>query len=762
MKKKRVLNKKIISVIIALALFFSSNILFIFGIASNNQDEASELNIYFYPLVNDYAEYNGDSCIIVIDDVQILVDAGARANSSPFINEAIDKVIDQKDLVWDFVIATHGDEDHIAAFSTSENLTSDNGVLKHITTTKTPKKQTRKIKTFIDFDITKDDTVEIENKDERFRSNTYKTYKKRRDGYIENKTIEEYYTASQCLWKERGVKQYKNARTEFVLKEETNKSPKCTLTILNNKYCYEEPENEASDGAKNNVLSVCFLIEYGEDTFLFTGDLEEYDSGREYNEIGGKGQGGETLLLENNPKLKNGVGFYKAAHHGSRTSSCESFIDAIRPNYVVFSAVAGSHYKTSSTPEERGPSQTVISNLFKYTDNMLVPKYATDKGKSQTYYGEILITSQGEGVKAFSTNEHLETEGIEWNGEMFFPAKAIAETQWFKENRKAKVGVHVFDNFKSEKSAYKGHCTLVKYGHVDILIDCGVWANNNSGDIVSTAYIDEVKRYCVDNILEYVIITDEESDSLQQMVDVVKDGEIVSKGILNTFQVETIIDGGFTIDPSKDAVKSIYKSYDKYLQSFKNNAETKDKYFSARDVLDEKEGIVNINEHLKIEILNNPNYGKADDNDVCFTINFKGLKMLFLGDLTSSAQEKVIKNANLENLVFFLVPNYGDEKSNSKKVYSEISSKKNEELYIIVNSSYSSTEMMSKSFCDTLLNCDYSGKNVYSTITKVGEGEYKNSCGDISFYIDDEGKKSLQCSNVKEKLHQTEYYKSLE
>ena len=760
MKKKRVLKKRPISIIIALMLFFSTNILFIFGIAINNQEEASELNIYFYPLVSNNAEYNGDSCIIVIDDVQILVDAGARANSSLFINDAIDKVITQKDLVWDFVIATHRDEDHIAAFSTATNINADTGVLKHIKETKTSAKKRRTIQTFIDFDITKDATVEIENKEKYFQTEVYKRYKNRRDEFIKEKTIIEYYSASQCLWEERGVERYQNARTEFILKEQTKNSPRCTLTILNNKYCYELPESKASDSAKVNVMSVCFLIEYGEDSFLFTGDLEEFDSGNEYEVIGGEGQGGETLLLENNPKLKNGVDFYKVAHHGSKTSSSESFVDAIRPSYVVFPVVAGSHDRTSENPIDRSPSQTVISNLFKYTDYMMMPKYSTGKGKSEIYYGEILISSHGKGLQAFSTNEYLETNGVEWKGEQFFPVKGVAETQWFKTNRNAKVGVHVFDNFKSEKSAYKGHCTLVKYGHIDILIDCGVWASDNSGDIVSTAYIDKVKQYCVDNILEYVIITDEESDSLQQMVDVVQNGEIVSKGILNTFQIETIIDGGFTIDPSKDAVNSIYKSYNKYLQSFKSDSQTKDKYFSASKILEEKNGLIAINKNLKIEILENPNYGKTDDNDVCFTIKFEKSKMLFLGDLTSSAQEKVIKDIDLKDIVFFSVPNYGEQISNSEELYSKISDKNEGKWFIIVNSSYSSTKMMDKSFCDNILNNSLD-KNVYSTITKNEKGEYKQSCGDISFYIEGD-KKYLDVTNEMQKLHQTEYYDFLQ
>jgi len=66
-----------------------------------------------------------------------------------------------------------------------------------------------------------------------------------------------------------------------------------------------------------NDRSVVVLVRHGDVTVLLTGDVEE---------------AGEALLLDR----VGPVTVLKAAHHGSRTSSTEPFLEKTRPRYVVF------------------------------------------------------------------------------------------------------------------------------------------------------------------------------------------------------------------------------------------------------------------------------------------------------------------------------------------------------------------------------------------------------------------------------------------
>ncbi len=79
------------------------------------------------------------------------------------------------------------------------------------------------------------------------------------------------------------------------------------------------PEKDASpDAVSNNNHSVVLRIIYGKRTFLLTGDIEK-ETERE---------------LLNEPELLHGD-VVKAAHHGSRTSSTQDFINATRAKLVV-------------------------------------------------------------------------------------------------------------------------------------------------------------------------------------------------------------------------------------------------------------------------------------------------------------------------------------------------------------------------------------------------------------------------------------------
>ena len=76
-----------------------------------------------------------------------------------------------------------------------------------------------------------------------------------------------------------------------------------------------------------NSYSVVLQLEYGNFKALFTGDLEE---------------NGEEMLLENG-KLED-IFLLKVAHHGSKYSTKEEFLNIVKPELAIISSGKGNLY----------------------------------------------------------------------------------------------------------------------------------------------------------------------------------------------------------------------------------------------------------------------------------------------------------------------------------------------------------------------------------------------------------------------------------
>lgn len=82
-----------------------------------------------------------------------------------------------------------------------------------------------------------------------------------------------------------------------------------------------------SYGSNANDYSIGVRVQFGKNSFLFTGDAEEHS---------------EEDMVSSGENLKADV--YKAAHHGSRTANTEDFLKAVDPQYVVISCGEGNTY----------------------------------------------------------------------------------------------------------------------------------------------------------------------------------------------------------------------------------------------------------------------------------------------------------------------------------------------------------------------------------------------------------------------------------
>lgn len=79
-----------------------------------------------------------------------------------------------------------------------------------------------------------------------------------------------------------------------------------------------------------NNTSIVLRIVYGDTSFLFTGDAEEE---------------AEEVILQSGQDIQSTV--LKVGHHGSRTSTSETFLDTVNPAYAVISCGKENGYENS-------------------------------------------------------------------------------------------------------------------------------------------------------------------------------------------------------------------------------------------------------------------------------------------------------------------------------------------------------------------------------------------------------------------------------
>ena len=191
----------------------------------------------------------------------------------------------------------------------------------------------------------------------------------------------EHYTAAECIQNEKDVFQL---------------SDNVVMRVLDSKYYYEDASTE-------NDYSVCTLFSQGDDHYLFTGDLEK---------------GGEEELVKRNDLPE--VALYKAGHHGSKTSSSDALLQAIRPKIVCVCCCAGSSEYTTKD-ENQFPTQEFVDRIAPYTDKVYVTTLCVDYGKKEftSMNGTITVTVQGGVLSVNCSNSN----------------KILKEWEWFREHR---------------------------------------------------------------------------------------------------------------------------------------------------------------------------------------------------------------------------------------------------------------------------------------------------------------------------------------
>lgn len=309
----------------------------------------SEFSIHFLEIGN---KYTGDCTYIKAGDNDILIDAGSRKNSAETIIEYVDQFCTDRTL--EYVIATHAHQDHIAGFV---GTTKIDGIFDYYT-----------CETIIDYAKT------------NATSSIKEDYEILRDLEIANENAK-HYTALECYNNKNG------ASRQYQLSENI------TMQILYQKFYEEETSDE-------NDYSVCLLFTYGEDNFLFTGDLEHE---------------GEQSLIQNNslPECK----VFKGGHHGSPTSNTPELLSIIKPDIVCVCCCCGSNEYTSNIAN-MFPSQKFVDNVALYTDAIYVTTIV-DGDSYKSMNGNIIIYFTSDSLQLRCTNDN----------------KKFKDTDWFKQNR---------------------------------------------------------------------------------------------------------------------------------------------------------------------------------------------------------------------------------------------------------------------------------------------------------------------------------------
>jgi competence protein ComEC len=314
-----------------------------------------DFQIHFMTLGN---SNNGDCIYVKAGDNDILIDAGSNTSSYSTTKAYINQYC--KDSKFEYVIATHGDSDHVACFPKFAN----------------------------DYTF---ETI-ITNKNSSKTTTTYKNMESAFKTQVSNGASWVY--AGDCFNNING------AQSSYKL------SDTVSMNIIYNKYYWTTTSNE-------NDYSVCLLFEYNDNVnkhyFMLNGDLEA-DGEQSIADYYDKSTEEKTL-----PHCD----LFKAGHHGSKTSSNESLLDVITPDIVTISCVAGSTEYTKNY-NNTFPTQAAIDRIAKYTDRVYATSYYnTSTSSRDDLNGNIIISCNGN-VGVYGSNNLTKLKDTEWFNETIY------------------------------------------------------------------------------------------------------------------------------------------------------------------------------------------------------------------------------------------------------------------------------------------------------------------------------------------------------
>lgn len=373
----------VIAILVVIALVGVGVYLYFSGAFGNNKkkNESVEIDkvlyedfqIHFLELGNNNS---GDSVYVKAGDNDILIDAGSRGNSAATINNYVKQYCTDGKL--EYVISTHGHQDHIAGFAGVSDNKAKN--FKGESVDKTGVLYYFEVETFIDFTYYNSVDNKTASIDDYSTSTEYGKYLRARNYAISNNAT--HYTAKD-LWDTNN--------TTF------NLGSGITMDILYNKYYFETSSDE-------NNYSVCTLFNYNDHHFMLTGDLEKAGEEALANYYDGS----------TSKKTLPHCDLFKGGHHGSATSSNECLLEKITPDICCVCCCAGDT-EYSADYSIQFPTQAFIDRIAKYTSNVYVTTLYNEETKTnESMNGNIVVSSDGKEVGIQASNNLTKLKDTEW------------------------------------------------------------------------------------------------------------------------------------------------------------------------------------------------------------------------------------------------------------------------------------------------------------------------------------------------------------
>ena len=301
------------------------------------------------------------------------------------------------------------------------------------------------------------------------------------------------------------------------------------------------------------------------------------------------------------------------------------------------------------------------------------------------------------------------------------------EVNWYnQEVRKGNIidsiAVYVLDEGKGEYN----NCSLVKYGHYDILIDCG------STDESSVEFIKKLKSLVTDGKIEYLIVTHYQISNISQLVGTYENHCFYSDGVLDQFEIGKIIDGKNTNFKEEETV--YYKEYIQKVAGL--NRVSLNRNESEWNRIEDSSGLL-------LNVWGNrlpPDQEDENNYSLVTLIRFYDKKILFVGDLVNYTGILSKYNNELSNIDFFRLSHsfvscenmqgFGDFLSVTNPKYIAIGSPLGYNRYSSCFYDESSLENLNRFI------------NIYSSNCKVffcgsigAFGGYEPDNGDLKFFI---------------------------
>ncbi len=211
------------------------------------------------------------------------------------------------------------------------------------------------------------------------------------------------------------------------------------------------PNSSSYDNLNN--YSVVNKVIFGNTSFLFTGDAESQS---------------ESEILGGGLNLKADV--LKVGHHGSDTSTTESFLKAVTPTHAVISCGKGNKYGH--------PDQSVLTRLGNYG----IKVYRTDEsgtiiatsdGKSITFDKNVSITKNGSSSKQKATpkQEAKPEQNQESKSESKQEAKTTSKQETKPASKPETDNVEEVYITNTGKKYHRGNCPSLKKSKIPISLE---------------------------------------------------------------------------------------------------------------------------------------------------------------------------------------------------------------------------------------------------------------------------------------------------